>query len=150
MQMAYVLKQSPTPELVIGLVAPIGVDLDDVANVLTELLTGMRYTAASLRLTRLMTEVPTGLSLSEDFYVRSYKSQIAYANEVCERLGRDALAAMAISAIRSARAALWKDQTERGSSDGLAADAIPEETPVPSQAYIIRQLKRPEEVQLVA
>jgi deoxycytidylate deaminase len=146
--MAYVLRPSPTPELVIGIVAPIGVDLNDVASVISELLGGMDYRAATLRLTTLMTEVPTGICLSEDSYVRSYKSRIAYANAVCERLGRDALAAMAISAIRSARSPLWKERSERG-LDTLPADAIPEETPVPSQAYIIRQLKRPEEVELL-
>jgi len=146
--MASVLKPSPTPELIIGIVAPIGVDLNEVASVLTELLGAMGYSATTLRLTSLMTEVPTGVSLSDDSYVQSYKSRIAYANAICDRFGRDALAAMAISAIRSARPTLWKARLERG-LEPLPVGAIPEETPIPSQAYIIRQLKRPEEVQLL-
>jgi cytidine deaminase len=146
--MAHVLKPSPTPELVIGLVAPIGVDLDNVTDVLTELLHDMDYKAGLFRLTRLMKDVPTGVPLSEEPRVASYKSRIAYANAICKRLGQDAMAAIAISAIRSARASLWKDRFEQG-LEGLTAEAIPEETPVPSQAYVIRQLKRPEEVQLL-
>jgi hypothetical protein len=66
--MANILKQSPTPELIFGLVAPIGVDLDSVTDALTELLREMEYGAALLRLTSLMTEVPTGLSLSATTY----------------------------------------------------------------------------------
>ena len=146
--MAYVLKPSPTPELVIGLVAPIGVDLDNVTEALTELLREMDYKANLFRLTTLMREVPTGLDISENSYVDSYKSRIAYANALCKRLGLDALAAMAISAIRAARADLWKERTAQG-LETLPEEAIPEETPVPSQSYIIRQLKRPEEVRLL-
>lgn len=146
--MAYVLKPSPTPELVIGLVAPIGVELDNVTDALTELLREMGYTAGLFRLTRLMTEVPTEVFLSEDSHVASYKSRIAYANAVCKSLGQDALAALAISAIRSARAEIWAKRAQEG-LEQLPEGTELEETPVPSQAYIIRQLKRPEEVRLL-
>jgi deoxycytidylate deaminase len=145
--MAYILKPSPAPEVVIGLVAPIGVDLDVVTETLTELLREMSYKTASLRLTSLMIEVPTGLAISSDSYISSYKSRIAYTNAICERLGADALAAMAISAIRQTRISIWKNLSEQGGGD-LPPDAKPEETPVPFQAYIVRQLKRPEEVRL--
>jgi deoxycytidylate deaminase len=146
--MAYVLSPSSNPELIIGLVAPIGVDLDNVTDALTELLREMGYTANLFRLTTLMKEVPTGVALSEDSHVSSYKSRIAYANAICKRFGQDALAAMAISAIRAARADIWKARSEQG-MESLPEEAIPEETPVPCQAYIIRQLKRPEEVRLL-
>jgi deoxycytidylate deaminase len=146
--LAHVLKPSPTPELIIGLVAPIGVDLDTVVDILTELLREMSYRTSLFRVTSLMREVPTGLSISSDSYVLSYKSRIAYANAICARLGEDALAAMAISAIQAARPDIWKSQYERGLSQ-LPPEALAEETPVPSQAYIIRQLKRPEEVRLL-
>jgi cytidine deaminase len=129
------------------LVAPIGVELENVTAALTELLREMGYRALLLRLTRLMTEVPTGLSLSEDSCIASYKSRIAYANAIRKRLGPDALAATAISAIRAAREGIWKDWQALG-LERLSKDARPEETPVPSQAYIIRQFKRPEEVRL--
>lgn len=146
--MAYVPKRSPTPELVVGLVAPIGVDLDVVTDALSELLQEVGYRAFLFRLTRLMVEVPTGLALSEGPYVASYKSRIAYANAICNRLGQDAMAALAISAIRSARVDLWKERTEQY-LETLPEGVHPQETPIPSQAYIIRQLKRPEEVRLL-
>ena len=146
--MEHVLNPSQTPELVIGLVAPIGVDLDNVTDILTELLREMDYTTRLFRVTSLMTEIPTKVSLHANSFVNTYKSRIAYANAICKRLGQDALAAMAISAIRAARVDLWKERADQG-LDGLAEKAIPEETPVPSQAYIIRQLKRPEEVRLL-
>jgi hypothetical protein len=146
--MAYVLKPSATPELIIGLVAPIGVDLNTVTDTLTELLQEMNYTARMFRLTSLMTEVPTGVTISGHSHVSSYTTRIAYANAICARLGEDALAAMAISAIRESRIGLWQELSEKKLSL-LPAEAKAEETPVPSQAYIIRQLKRPEEVRLL-
>jgi hypothetical protein len=147
-ELAYLLKPSPTPALIIGLVAPIGVDLETVVDTLTELLRETSYRASLFRVTSRMREVPTGLSISSDPYVLSYKSRTAYANAFCARLGEDALAAMAISAIRAARPDIWKSQYERGLPQ-LPPEAFVEETPVPSQAYIIRQLKRPEEVRLL-
>jgi hypothetical protein len=95
-----------------------------------------------------MTEVPTGLSISSDSHIASYKSRIAYANAICARLGEDALAAMAVSAIRESRIGLWKELSEKCDPQ-LPQGAKAEETPVPSRAYIIRQLKRPEEVRLL-
>jgi deoxycytidylate deaminase len=146
--MAYISRPSSTPELVVGLVAPIGVDLETVTNTLTELLTEMEYRASLFRLTSLMTEVPTGLSLSSESHIASYRSRIAYANAICANLGEDALAAMAIVAIRESRIHIWQKLSEGGGLK-LPSDAKAEETPVPSQAYIIRQLKRPEEVRLL-
>jgi len=51
---------------------------------------------------------------------------------------------MAISAIRKARAELWSKRPE--DERRKLGDRNLEEVPVPSQAYIIRQLKRPEEI----
>lgn len=147
--MANLLKPSHAPELIFGLVAPIGVDLDSVTDALTELLREMEYDAILLRLTSLMKEVPTGLSLSATTYVKSYKERIAYANAVCKRLGNEALAEMAISAIRATRAALWDSRPNEEQDGRLCDGANKQETPFPSQAYIIRQFKRPEEIQLM-
>lgn len=147
--MSSVLKQSHQPELIFGLVAPIGVDLDRVTDALTELLREMEYGAALLRLTSLMKEVPTGLPLSAVTHIQSYKERIAYANAVCNRVGREALAAMAISAIRATRAEIWDNRSKAEREALLSEDVNKEEMPVPSQAYIIRQFKRPEEIRLL-
>jgi deoxycytidylate deaminase len=146
--MAYIASPSRTPELFVGLVAPIGVDLNSVTEILSELLRDMDYRTSLLRLTTLMKDVSTGLPMEKNTYVASYKERIAYANAICNRLGHDALAAMAVSAIRATREQIWEEAVEHN-LPALPEGAIASETPVPSQVYIIRQLKRPEEVQLL-
>jgi cytidine deaminase len=143
---------SKSPELIFGLVAPIGVDLELVAEVLSQSLKEMDYQAHQFRVTKLMREIPTGLAIAETPYIQSFKDRIAYANEVRRLLGDEALAALAISAIRSFRA----EERERRASthteqedDRPSADERTEEAPLPNQAYIIRQFKRPEEISLL-
>ena len=70
--MEHVLNPSQTPELVIGLVAPIGVDLDNVTDILTELLREMDYTTRLFRVTSLMTEIPTKVSLHANSFVNTH------------------------------------------------------------------------------
>lgn len=149
------LSPTQTPELVFGLIAPIGVDLGLVSEVLVQTLREMQYEAHGFRLTYLMRELPIGLPLDAGTHVASFQQRIAYANAVRERLGDEAMAALAISALRAFRA---EERTRRRAArggtgseadDAPAADEQDEEAPLPSQAYIIRQLKRPEEVALL-
>jgi deoxycytidylate deaminase len=149
------LQLSTGPELVFGLIAPIGADLDRITDSLDQALREMDYQVHSLRLTALMREVPTGLPLDEGPYVTSFQHRIAYANEVRRLLGDEALSVLAVSAIRVFRADERKrrraaasggesdraDEPETGESD--------EEAPLPFQAYVIRQIKRPEEVAIL-
>lgn len=122
------------PELIFGLVGPIGVDLESVTECLSNALAEVGYKACTIRITELMKEVPLALPLDASGYIDSFKQRIDYANKVCEVLGRkDALAIMAISAIREFRLEATKNVDE----------------PKPKQAYIIRQFKRPEEVKLL-
>lgn len=166
------LQPSPAPELFFGLVAPIGVDLDLITEILSQLLTEMRYNACEIRLTKLMRDVPTGMPIANSPHVQSYKDRIAYANEVRSRLGDDSLAALAVSAIRTFREEEWnrlageevsvqtvKDSPEKtAEGEDAPSDSLDnpnlggksfEETPLSHQAYIIRQFKRPEEVALL-
>ena len=135
------------PELVFGLVAPIGVDLKLVSEVLAQTLGEVNYTADAFRLTELMREVPVGLPLDATTHVASYKQRIAYANALRKPLGDDALAALAISAVRSFRGSKRKAMSPEASIDG--DDVHAEEAALHNQAYILRQLKRPEEVALL-
>jgi deoxycytidylate deaminase len=150
--MKELLPVSKAPELIFGLVAPIGVDLDLVAEVLSQSLKEMNYQAHQFRVTKLMREIPTGLTIAEKPYIQSFKDRIVYANEVRRLLGDEALAALAISAIRSFRA---EERERRASShselpdDAPSADERTEEAPLLNQAYIIRQFKRPEEISLL-
>ena len=140
------------PELFFGLIAPIGVDLDMVAGVLDSMLHEMHYRSYVLRLTKLMREVEVpkdhfSSTLPEGSHVRSYQERIAYANAICAKIGDHALAALAVSAIRTFRAQQRAGLTDDSSSSGQSTHV--EEAPIPKQAYIIRQLKRPEEVALL-
>ena len=122
------------PELVFGLVGPIGVDLEYVTEVLAEALHFVGYETHAFRITELMREVSTGLPLDAPGYIDSIKQRIAYANKVRELLNRnDAMAILAVSAIREFR------MEKKGDA----------EEPLPKHAYVLRQFKRPEEVKLL-
>jgi len=122
------------PELVFALVGPIGVDLESLTECLADALADVGYDSRTVRITELMNEVPVGLPLDASGYIDSYRQRIEYANKVREALKRnDALAILAISAIREFRFQATGNVDE----------------PKPRQAYIIRQLKRPEEVKLL-
>lgn len=137
------------PELIFGLVAPIGVDLDLVGEALGESLDEMGYDAREFRLTELMREIPIGLPLAAKPSVQSYKDRISYANAIRGKVGDDGLAAMAVSAIRTFRAKEWAAKRSPEQGKRLKTEGSDEERPIPSQSYIIRQLKRPEEVSLL-
>jgi len=111
-----------------------------------------------------MKEVPIERKIASKPHIQSYKDRIAYANEVRNKLGDDALAALAISAIRAFRATEWaKRRTSGGGSRPAKTEAVLsenanqisidrgqyEEIPLPRQAYIIRQFKKPEEISLL-
>jgi hypothetical protein len=94
------LPLAPAPELVFGLVGPIGVDLELVTTILTEALQDQRYAVEPLRITTLMREVPIDITIQENPYIDSMRSRISYANKVRELLERNnAMAILAISAI---------------------------------------------------
>jgi cytidine deaminase len=148
--MSQALTLPDAPELVFGLVAPIGVDLDLVTDVLDHALQEMSYRVHTLRLTALMREVPTDIQLKETSFVERYTSRIEYANEVRYKLGNEALASLAISAIRAFRAQEWERRASAHNiSEATNAGEKEEEIPLPSQAYVLRQIKRPEEVTLL-
>jgi hypothetical protein len=101
-----------------------------------------------------MREIPVGCELHDRPYVQSFKDRITYANEVRRHLGNEALSALAISAIRVFRSEQrQKARGENPTPDGVSispdSDEADEEAPLPHQAYIIRQIKRPEEVALL-
>src|SRR5436309_4960141 len=81
------LSPSAEPELIFGLVAPIGVDLDVITDLLEQTLREMNYEATRLRLTQLMREIPTGLTLHDSPYVRSFKDELRMRTRSGESLG---------------------------------------------------------------
>ncbi|CAD7033501.1 deoxycytidylate deaminase [Pseudorhizobium halotolerans] len=128
------MDDSRKPELVIGLVGPIGVDLDYVQDVIIRELANLQYKSVPLRITELMKAIATGVAVDETSFSAKYHSLIAYADKVCEIAGSSAaLAALAVARIRAEREAITSDP----------------EKPALGYAYIIRQFKRPHEIELM-
>ncbi|MGC4048339.1 MAG: anti-phage dCTP deaminase [Paludibaculum sp.] len=123
------------PELVFGLVGPVGVDLHIVSGTLTEALLQVGYTCEAVRLSKLMNDLPgepwkdlpTGGPYDES--LSAYMSAGDKIREVADC--GDALALLAVGAIREIREA-------RAGEPGRALSRV---------AYVLHSLKRPEEVE---
>src|SRR3954466_13558989 len=124
--------------MIFGIAGPIGVDIESICDSLSNAFKDVRYKTEVIHLTREMmnsepaTKPPR--SSENNFYTDiSYK--IKYANSLCEELGdASALAQVALRAIATRRAMLPGGKLQ---------------VPVPSTAYIVRQLKRPDEISLL-
>lgn len=121
------------PELVFGLAGPLGVDLDALSDSLTHSLRAVGYHAVSIKLTEEMQAYTADITPP---VTSAYHHQIAakmdYATALCRKYGSPAT--MALIAIDSI-------QRRRGELTGSI-----KKTPKDPTAYIIRQLKRPDEV----
>jgi len=122
------------PELVFGIVGPIGVDIEAVIDALTEALKDVGYTPIPIHLTQLIRD--KRIKVKPDFatYYTRFRSLIDYANAF-RKLAKSAaaLAGMAVLTIRRKRAQITKDPN----------------TPALGTAFIVRQFKRPEEIDLM-
>lgn len=122
------------PELVFGLVGPIGVNLDSVVEFLSAALQEVGYQPQVIHLTSLMMEVFKDLVPDVSSYQSRYRRLIANADEVRQRAQNPAaMAGLAIGEIQRIR----KSQT------GMT------EKPALGHAYILRQFKRSEEISLL-
>jgi deoxycytidylate deaminase len=122
------------PEIIIGLVGPIGVDLDTVERSIARELAHVKYTPIHIRITELMRSIPVDVNIEAGSYNEKYHSLIHYADKVCEKSqSASTLAALAVAKIREERTRITGNY----------------ERPALSHAYIIRQFKRPEEIDLM-
>ncbi|GGK33038.1 anti-phage dCTP deaminase [Salinarimonas ramus] len=121
------------PELVFCLCAPVGSDLDAVQAELTEQLHRVGYDAVQIHITDYLREIRPSPKAGEGFGDRVMRL-IEEANALRERIG--VMAAMAYAALTMIR-------RERFRISGS------ETTLKPGVAYIVRQLKRPEEIALL-
>jgi deoxycytidylate deaminase len=159
-------------EIVIGLVAPVGTDLSSVVVELTQVLTGVAYRTNQIRLSRQLRELATP-AIAEvlqdvqddgpaDKRIEGYMNA---GDKFRELFGFDAMARLAIGAIRSERKAFWdqahsaeatNDRGEQADAAGQAGElrrmrelALRSAEPLDRIAYVLYQLKRPEEVRLL-
>lgn len=140
------------PELVFGLVGPIGVDMDLVTAKLKEALVAVGYNPCPIRLTELMKQVVVdGPEIKEDHDpVGHYNTRIKYANAVRKKCENDAaLAGLAVNEIRTVRVSHWTKIEGLGQSVAETEIENWSKRPIERQAYILRQLKRAEEISML-
>jgi deoxycytidylate deaminase len=119
------------PELVFATAGPIGVDMDLISSTLATCLKEVGYLSQAIKLSDEMVRVPAELATRAK---NGYHEKINYANALRSKSGQpDFLARIALEAIRSRRRA------KTGSHKKPAA----------AHAYVVSQLKRPEEVELL-
>ncbi|MDA9421584.1 anti-phage dCTP deaminase [Bradyrhizobium sp. CCBAU 53380] len=130
------------PELVVGIAAPIGVDMDQITHSLTAAFHAMNYTSSLIKLTSEIVRYPiTDQEALKEIDERRgsdthniYMRKMSEANALRKQYADpEVLARIAVDAIRADR------KSKTGGFDKIRA----------SHVYIVRQLKRPEEVALL-
>lgn len=133
------------PELVIGIAGPIGIDIEALADEIARALKDVNYTSHSIRVTQEMTRFPApGVAQHGADYFNTMMFKMDYANKLCEDAGDAAFVIRtAVQAIAFAR--------EQKLSEHLIGPLDPQaqQQVIPSVAFIIRQMKRPSEVDLL-
>jgi deoxycytidylate deaminase len=128
------------PELIIGLVAPLGTSTTDLTKEIQGSLSRFGYKAVPIKLSELLpTAAPPPTGEAEDMRIRRL---IEAGNEFC-KVNEDAaaVARLAVNAIRARRIELVRADDDHR--------PIVEIADRPRTAYVVQSLKRREEVQLL-
>ena len=155
------------PELVFGIAGPIGIDIDAIVRTLKEVLSTVAYQSALIRITDEITEIesPESKPINHTFY-NMMRYKMAHASAICREIKDPAyLMRLAILAIKREREKLCESTLVMSNEDDNEKSVVSHiENDQPStfvllsddnmdvayrSAYIIRQIKRPEEVQLL-
>ncbi|MUM32680.1 hypothetical protein [Mycolicibacterium sp. CBMA 361] len=133
--------ESAGPELVIGLVSPVGMNTTDLANSVQRSLSDSGYIATIIKLSSLLPdgeEPPPGEA--EDQRIRRLMS---VGNKFCaDNADSAAIARLGVAAIRAQRLKLLRADGNTDPASKIIASR-------PGTAYILQSLKRLEEVQLL-
>ncbi len=136
------------PELIFGIAGAIGIDIDEIERTIAETIKVLNYQTVPIRITKEIEEELTNVPKGElaDFGAEvEYK--MTHANAVCRKYdSADALMWFAIRAIRRFRASVAPPRPPEG---GDEKEYNPHNQVVARTAYVIRQLKRPQEVELL-
>jgi deoxycytidylate deaminase len=126
------LTPMPDPELVFGLVGPIGTDLRLVAAALEKELSRVGYRSVHVHVTDAFRQIEGEFDLADRPTEKKYRSYMDAGNRLRERLDRqDALALFTVASVRDERRKLTGNPMNW----------------TPRTAYILNQLKRPEEIE---
>ena len=132
------------PELIIGLVGPIGCDIESVETAVTAALKQVDYRVEHISLSKGIAEL---LEQTEGTRpnLTTLKKKIDAGNKIRKlKASNGILAAYAMSSIHDLRSRL-SEQDDRE----LPEDTQHGEVPLDSVAFLVRQFKRPEEIQLM-
>ena len=126
------LKNKSRSEIVFGLVGPLGVDLDQICNILDKSLDMVGYGSEKIVISDLFTEI-IGLENPErnDSKYDRIESRMNRGDELRNRMGGNSAAVLAVKKIQKSR----KTNTE-----DIAV-------PFPNHAYVLKSLKHIEEVE---
>ena len=126
------------PELFVGLAGPIGIDIEAMSEEVGRALEQVGYSHRTVRVTDLMMQYDAqNVVCGGSDYFSNMNFKMDHANKLCELAGApDALVRLIVKGIREHRQELL-----------VASDS--EAEVLSDTAFIIRQLKRPEEVQLL-
>ncbi|MES1200352.1 MAG: deaminase [Pseudomonadota bacterium] len=128
------VNEGARPELVFGLVAPLGARLSDLGEELARALQGFGYKTITVRLSDLLPR----FSVWEEQPSKADEVRIAHLQSMGDAARRENRDGAAL-----ARAAITEIRRERQAITGSA------DTPAPATAYILYQLKHPDEVRLL-
>ena len=143
------LRAATHPELVIGLAGAIGIDITALAEEIASALKSVGYDSRSVRVTDAMFRFRVTAPEREGtdpFNDIMYK--MSYANKLCEEKSDPAfLMRVAIQQIARTRQSIISERVRQvvGEDEGFRTHAVM----LSDQAYIVRQLKRPQEVELL-
>lgn len=136
------------PEIVIGLIGPVGTDLTRACNLLEEELSRFRYNQFEIRLSKLLSQFTNYRKKLNSDRASTEFERIKWHMDAGTRLRRktkrgDILAMMAVGAIRDYRITINSKNKRKGSN-------TPEEElgnfNIPRTAYVLNSLKHPDEV----
>lgn len=154
------------PELVIGVAGPIGIDIDTICLAIEEALRAVSYSSAIIKLTDEIQDIPSSKKnpKRKDFF-KLMNFKMDHASDLCRSRKDSAfLMRVAIAAIRRERDAFIQQgkglltdpnfqeesETRKDSTASVAYEHIGATDQVAHRvAYIVRQIKRPDEVMMM-
>lgn len=145
--MADIIAGIAHPELVVGIAGPIGIDIEAITEAITESFEAVGYSSVQIRITdeikNLSSSVPVTKRTDYNSVIR-YKMK--HATAICRKNNDQAyLMRIAIDAIQRERAIIAAKLSKASKRSSQVTIA-----PVPQRiVYVIRQLKRPQEVLLL-
>ncbi|MFD1951913.1 anti-phage dCTP deaminase [Sphingomonas arantia] len=141
------------PELVFGIAGPLGIDIDAISSTLENALHAVGYKSIPIRLTNEVKEVKSQVKkpIRQDYY-HQIKYKMDHTSQICRDNSDPAFA------MRYVVDAIGRERSKLSGHDLVDDDASVDDAPfvdIARQdkvrhkvAYIVRQLKRPEEVSL--